>query len=135
MLDQARENLSEECQLEGTLTIGTVESLAAFFLPPILQTFRREHPRIKVLLHPGICHDLRNGVREGIYDFAVILDRLHTHPDLTCINLGQEELVVIAAPDHRLSKQERVETTDFAGENWIFTEAGCRYRAMMEHLL
>ncbi|MFY0545555.1 LysR family transcriptional regulator [Brevibacillus sp. H7] len=135
VLEEARVSLSEQSQMAGTLTIGTVESLAAFYLPPYLQRFRQEHPKMKVLLHPGICSELRQGVKDGTFDFVVVLDWLQTHPDLTCINLGEVELVVIAAPDHRLTQKQRVTATDFAGENWIFTEAGCSYRSMMEQVL
>jgi len=135
LLDEARMNLSEQSQMAGTITIGTVESLAAFYLPPYLQRFRKEHPRMKVLLQPGLCPELRQGVKDGTYDFVVVLDWLQTHPDLTCINLGEEELVVIAAPEHPLAGRDRVDVTDFAGENWIYTEAGCSYRTMMEEVL
>lgn len=135
LLDDARGNLSEQAQLAGTLAIGTVESLAAFYLPPYLQSFQKEHPRMKLLLQPGICQDLRQGVREGTYDFAVVLDWLQDHPDLIALNLGEEKLVVIAPPDHPLAAREQVAGPDFAGENWIFTENGCSYRIMMETAL
>lgn len=135
LLDEAKANLSEQAQLAGTLSIGTVESLAAFYLPPYLQKFRMEQPRMRVLLHPGICHDLRQGVKEGTYDFAFVLDWLQDHPDLTNINLGEEKLVVIAAPNHPLSNKSDVQASDFSGANWIFTEAGCSYRSIMEAVL
>jgi len=135
LMDEAKGRLSEQAQLSGTLTIGTVESLAAFFLPPFLQIFQKEHPRMKLMLHPGVCHDLRQGTRDGSYDFAVVLDRLQDHQDLISLNLGEEKLVVIAPPDHRLAAKDKVEAPDFAGENWIFTEAGCSYRTMMERVL
>ncbi|HZG79732.1 MAG TPA: LysR family transcriptional regulator [Brevibacillus sp.] len=135
ILDEARGQLSDQAQLAGTLTIGTVESLAAFYLPPYLQKFRQEQPKMRVLLHPGICDELRQGVKEGAYDFAFILDRWQEHPDLVCLNLGEEELVVIAAPGHRLERAQKVEAEDFSGENWIFTEEGCSYRIIMENVL
>ncbi|WP_134687453.1 LysR family transcriptional regulator [Brevibacillus migulae] len=135
LLDEAKGNLSEQAQLSGTLTIGTVESLAAFFLPPYLQIFQKEHPRIKLMLTPGVCQDLRRGVHDGSYDFAVVLDRLQDHPDLVTMNLGEEKLVVIAPSDHRLVHKDNVVASDFAGENWIFTEFGCSYRMMMETIL
>ncbi|RNB80909.1 LysR family transcriptional regulator [Brevibacillus panacihumi] len=135
ILDEARGQLSDQAQLAGTLTIGTVESLAAFYLPPYLQKFRQEQPQMRVLLHPGICHELRQGVKEGTYDFAFILDRWQEQPDLVSLNFGEEELVVIAAPGHRLGQAEKVEAEDFSGENWIFTEQGCSYRIMMENVL
>ncbi len=135
ILDEAKERLSLETAMEGTLTIGTVESLAAFYLPPYLQEFRREHPRMKVLLQPGVCHDLRQGVRDGVYDFAIVLDYPQTHPDLACIPIREEPLVMIASPDHQLSKAERVNPEDFAGETLIVTESGCSYRLMLETVL
>ncbi|KQL44118.1 LysR family transcriptional regulator [Brevibacillus choshinensis] len=135
ILDEAKGNLSEQAQMAGTLSIGTVESLAAFYLPPFLQKFRKEQPRMRMQLHPGICHDLRQGVKEGKYDFAFVLDWMQDHPELTNMNLGEEKLVVVAAPDHPLTKKERVEAKDFSGESWIFTEAGCSYRSIMEAVL
>ncbi len=135
LMEEARESLSEEAQLTGTLTIGTVESLAAFYLPPYLQLLRKENARIKLLLQPGVCEDLQKGVREGTYDFAVVLNRLQAFPDLHCINLGEEELVVIAPADHPLAGEKCLTAERFGGENWIFTEAGCVYRALMEAVL
>ncbi|USG67550.1 LysR family transcriptional regulator [Brevibacillus ruminantium] len=135
LLDEAKMQLSEQSEMAGTITIGTVESLAAFYLPPYLQTFRREQPQMKVLLTPGICHELRQGVKDGTYDFAVVLDWLQSHPDLDCVNLGEEKLVVIATPEHPLTKKKLVKAEDFAGEQWIFPEAGCSYRAMIESVL
>jgi len=135
ILDEARGKLSDQAQLAGTLTIGTVESLAASYLPPIVQKFRQEQPQMHVHLHPGICHELRQGVKEGTFDFAFILDRVQEHPDLVSLNLGEEELVVIAAPGHRLGQAKQVLAEDFSGENWIFTEQGCSYRILMESVL
>lgn len=135
LLDEAKESLAEETSMEGTLNIGTVESLAAFYLPPILQAFRQAHPRMKVLLTPGVCHDLRQGVRDGKYDFAIVLDYPQTHPDLESILLNEEELVMIAAPDHRFNQKEIVMPEDFVGETLIVTESGCSYRLMLETVL
>lgn len=135
LLDEARERVHQEEQLAGTLTIGTVESLAAFYLPPFLQILRQEHPQLKLLLIPGGCSDLRVGVRDGTYDFALVMDRLVEEPDLHCFNLGEVDLVVVTAPGHPLAKQTIVEPSQFAEENWIFTEMGCSYRSMMENVL
>lgn len=135
VLDEAKANLSEQAHLAGTLSIGTVESLAAFYLPPFLQKFRLEQPRMRISLKPGICQDLRLGVKEGRYDFAFVLDCLQEHSELTNVVLGEEKLVVIAAPTHPLAQKEKVEAPDFSGETWIFTEKGCSYRGMMESVL
>jgi DNA-binding transcriptional LysR family regulator len=48
---EARTQLSE--QQTGTITIGTIETLAAFYLPPVLQTFHDKYPKITLALQSG----------------------------------------------------------------------------------
>lgn len=135
LVEEAKNSVTEDAQMEGTLTIGIVESLAAYYLPPILKKFRREHPRVKLLLQSGICSDLRKGVKDGTFDLAVVMDWLTFHPDMHCINLGEIEMVMIAAPEHRLAGAKRIVPQDFSGETLIVTEAGCSYRAMLEGVM
>lgn len=135
LLDEVKENLSEQTQLTGMLNIGTVESLAAFFLPPHLQALRREHPRIKLFLQPGICRDLIQGVKNGTFDIAIIMDRQHDDPDLICHVLKEEQLVLIGNPDHPLATQEQMSIHDLEGETMIVTEEGCSYRDMLERVI
>lgn len=135
LVEEAKNSVSEDAQMEGTLTIGIVESLAAYYLPPILKKFRREHPRVKLLLQSGICSDLRQGVKDGTYDLAVTMDWLVVHPDLHCVNLGEIGMALVAAPEHPLAQAETIVPRDLAGETLIVTEAGCSYRAMLEGVL
>ncbi|MBO8162253.1 MAG: LysR family transcriptional regulator [Brevibacillus sp.] len=135
LLEEAKARLADSAHVPATITMGTVESLAAFYLPPYVQRFRRAYPEIKLLLRPGICSDLRQGVKEGSYDFAIILDELQKHPDLEVIPLKEEELVLISSCDHRLASAKQVQPEDLAEETLIVTEAGCSYRAMLEAVL
>lgn len=135
LLEEAKITISADSEVTGTITIGTVESMAAFFLPPYVKQFRKEHPRMKILLKPGICSQLRQGVRDGEFDLAIIMDWPQYHPDLVVIPLREEEMVLISAPDHPMTKLSRVEGKDFVGETLIVTEEGCSYRLMLESVL
>jgi DNA-binding transcriptional LysR family regulator len=55
LLEEAKQNLSEQIELSGTLSIGTIESIAGFYLPPYLQAFKNEHPKVNLLLQQEIC--------------------------------------------------------------------------------
>src|SRR5581483_5773725 len=118
-------------QTVGTMTIGTIETLAAFFLPPFLQRFRQMHPSMNLLLQPGNEATLIQAVREGEYDTGFLLDELCTDPDLYCVPIREEELVIIAHPKHKICARSTVTINDLAKETLILTEDGCTYRAML----
>ncbi|MBD2868203.1 LysR family transcriptional regulator [Paenibacillus arenilitoris] len=118
-------------QSAGALTIGTIETLAAFFLPPYLQAYRRDYPEMKVNLQPGNEPFIIEAVKEGTMDVGLILDPPLADPELHTVVVRKEELVIAAHPDHRLGGLAAAQVRDLAGESLILTEEGCTYRAML----
>ncbi|MEI5908425.1 LysR family transcriptional regulator [Bacillus spongiae] len=130
--DEARERLTSTKELKGTLSIGTVESLATFELVHYFQTFREKHPQIKFLIQSHLCSELYQGVLNGTYDLAIVMDRHYHHEDLKKYDLRKVEMVLIGAKDHPLSFLDHVTVKDLKDETMIFTEKGCSYRLMLE---
>ncbi|WGG45084.1 LysR family transcriptional regulator [Rossellomorea sp. DA94] len=135
LLDEAEERISQESNLRGTLRIGTVESLAAYFITPYIKELKGKHPELKILLESGLCPNLKDGILEGKYDMAILLDRFSEHPDLTTIPIRQEKLVMIAPPSHRLHSLKKMNVRELESETLILTEKGCSYRVLLENLL
>ncbi len=131
--DESKEVVSK--QSKGTLSVGTIETLAAYYLPPCLQTFREHYPDINVTLQPGNEPQIIESVKEGELDAGIILDPPFSDPDLHTIVLREEVLVIIAPPDHRLAGKESIGLEDIESESLILTEEGCTYRAMLLRLL
>ncbi|HZG16303.1 MAG TPA: LysR family transcriptional regulator [Candidatus Bathyarchaeia archaeon] len=115
----------------GTIHIGTIESLAAYYLPPFLQQFRQTHPGINIMLHTGNEPELIEEVKTGNLGLAFILDGLCKEEGLETITIREEELVIISSPQHRLQHHAYVTCQDLEGETLITTEEGCTYRAML----
>jgi len=115
----------------GTLTIGTIETLAAFCLPPILQTFRERYPRITLALHAGNEASIVREVKEGHCDLGLILDRLSADPELVCLPLRKEAFAIIVRPDSPYSQLSEITVQDLAHAHFILTEEGCTYRAFL----
>ncbi|MCX8001969.1 MAG: LysR family transcriptional regulator, partial [Anoxybacillus mongoliensis] len=67
LIDEAKQSVSEQADLAGSLSIGTIESVAGFYLPPYLQAFKQKYPRVNLLLQQNICNRLVEGVKEGKY--------------------------------------------------------------------
>ncbi|WP_135554396.1 LysR family transcriptional regulator [Paenibacillus cymbidii] len=130
---QAKERLAR--QSGGTLTIGTIDSIAAYFLPAILQQLRRQYPELTIRLQPGSEDTIVGQVKAGEIDIGLILDQAATDPALEWTTIREEPLVLLAAPGHPLTRQTIVELQHLEGEEWIMTEASCNYRVMLEKLL
>ncbi|NIK69469.1 LysR family transcriptional regulator [Paenibacillus sp. BK033] len=131
--EESKEVVSK--QSKGTLSIGTIETLAAYYLPPYLQAYRQQYPDISIMLQPGNEPVIIEAVKEGTLDVGVILDPPFSDPELHTQVLREEELVIIASPEHRFSALSEVRAEDLSGEPLILTEDGCTYRAMLLKVL
>ncbi|WP_044338210.1 LysR family transcriptional regulator [Rossellomorea aquimaris] len=135
LLDEAEERISKESNLRGTLRVGTVESLAAYFITPYIKQLKEKHPELKILLESGLCPNLKEGTLEGKFDVSILMDRYVEHPELTTIPIRQEKLVMIAPPGHRLGSHQVMDLRELESETLILTEEGCSYRVLLEQLL
>lgn len=126
---EAKAQLSQ--QQTGTITIGTIETLAAFYLPPLLQTFRSTHPGITIALQSGNEESIVQAVKEGQCDLGLILDQVSLDPELVCMPLRKEEFAIIARPDSPYSPLPEITIQELANASFILTEEGCTYRALL----
>lgn len=135
LTDEIKEKICSEHEAVGSIKLGTVESLASFFLPSHLQKFQKEYPEIKLFVQRGISFDLIQGVKNGAFDFSVILDEFLSDPDLEISQIRKENVVLISSTDHRLTEKKRVTFEDLEGETMVMTEEGCSYRSLIERSL
>lgn len=130
---EAKAQLTE--QQAGRVTIGTIETLAAFYLPPVLQTFRQRYPQMTITLQAGHEASIVEAVKNGQCDCGLILDCLCTDPEVMCIPLCKEEFVIITRPDSPYSRAAEIQIQELAHARLLLTEEGCTYRAFFLQLL
>ncbi|MBA2175693.1 LysR family transcriptional regulator [Halobacillus locisalis] len=135
LLEEAKDKVSQEVQMRGTLRIGTVESLAAYYITNAIKVFKTENPDLRIKLESGLCPNLKSGILEGQYDVAILLDHPLHHPHLNTVPLKKENMVFVSSPAHSFSKKERLDIEWLKDETLIFTEKGCTYRESLESLL
>lgn len=136
MLDlyaESKEIISQ--QRGGTLTIGTIDSVAAYVLPSYLQQLRRSIPGLTIQMYPEVEEVLLNNVSEGVFDVGVLIDRLPAAAHSRCQVIREEPMVLIAPSDHPWEKQASIHIEDFEGCEFIVTEESCSYRTMFENVL
>ncbi|MDF2923930.1 MAG: transcriptional regulator, LysR family [Paenibacillaceae bacterium] len=136
MLDlyqQSREKLSQ--QRGGSLSIGTIDSVASYYLPPLIQQLRQSYPELTIRLQPDRETMIVNKIREGELDIGLILEDKPSDPNLQWITIREEPLVLIASPNHPLTRLHEIKLDHLSDVEWIMTEGSCNYRIMLEHVL
>ncbi|MFB9834139.1 LysR family transcriptional regulator [Actinoallomurus acaciae] len=100
-------------QLRGRVTVGTMQGVWAG-LHRALAGLRAEHPGVVVRLRQAAVVDIRQALREGAVDLAVVaLDRQQQRGLETRL-LSREEMVLVTAADRELPEDGPVTLTDVA---------------------
>ena len=106
----------------GLLRLTTECYTCYHWLPPVLADFQDAWPRIEVRLVPEATRRPLAALAAGELDLAIIGHRtdepvpLPTGRRYASLPLFDDELVMIASPNHRLAKQTYVSAEDFAEE-------------------
>ncbi|MFE0558986.1 LysR family transcriptional regulator [Paenibacillus sp. NPDC058910] len=133
LFQQSKEKLT--MQGGGTLSIGTIDSLAAYFLPSVIHQLKQRHEDLVIRIQPDREDSIISKVREGEYDLGLILDRKPEDSSLNWIAIREEPLLLIAHPNHPLLVKPVIELEHLADAEWIMPEDSCNYRMMLEKAL
>lgn len=133
LYDQSKETVAGYAG--GTLVIGAIDSLSAYFLPPYLQKLRQLFPELTIHLHPDQESNIVSKVKDGEYDIGLLLDAKKADSVLRCEPLREEPLVLVAPNNHPLASMKHMELDDLNGVELIMSEESCMYRGMFEKVL
>lgn len=120
---------------QGGLTIGTNESLGAYRLPALLQTYRESYPKVELILKFANCDNICDDIRNNKIDVGVIINNKVLENDLIVEDISGEKMLFLAASSHPLAQKETVTPYDLAETCVILTEPGCSYRLTLEKIL
>ena len=134
--EETRAWMSGESEVRGSLTARVPESLCAWRMGGIIRAFRERYPLVKLRFTACTSEGLDKDLRQGVTDLAFLMADSVRAGDLVVEALGVEKLVLVAAPEHRLTALGRaVAPQDLGGETLVLSAADCSYRKMFEHLL
>ncbi|WP_371601040.1 LysR family transcriptional regulator [Streptomyces sp. NBC_00564] len=131
LAEEARAAVVGAGEPSGALTVGTMESLTAYRLLPLLELFHHRYPSVRLSLRTTIGDETRQALRQGTYDVGFLMERETEHAGLETAVLAAEPLALVAAPGHRLANTPVV-TADLVRESLLATEPGCAYRDLFE---
>ncbi|POX53430.1 LysR family transcriptional regulator [Streptomyces sp. Ru72] len=132
--EEARTAVTGAEEPAGTLTVGTMESLTSYRLPPLLEFFHHRYPKVRLALRTTIGDETRQALRQGTYDLGFLMEEETEHAGLESEVLAVEPLALVAAAGHSLAGK-RVALSDLVRESLLATEPGCAYRDLFEREL
>ena len=132
--EEAKTAVSDTQTPRGLLRIGVIESVGAFFLPPILQEYLISFPDVRVQVLTATTREIMGMLRQNKIDLMLTLDDRVYDPDWTCIWSREEDIVFLCAPEHAFAGRTDITLAELLQENLLLTERCCNYRYRFEHI-
>jgi DNA-binding transcriptional LysR family regulator len=146
LLDRAHELFAVERSAEeelralrglerGVLRVGASTTIATYMLPSILGTFRALHPGVAMHVESGNTRTIARTLARRRLDVALVEGPV---PDNRFVSVPwrNDELVVIAPPDHALTKHHtRVSPSRLVQHDFVYREPGSGTRDVADAVL
>ncbi|HEX5022058.1 MAG TPA: substrate-binding domain-containing protein, partial [Candidatus Binatia bacterium] len=106
-----------------TLRVGSTPSPGAFFLPGVLKSFVKLHPKIHPTLRTGYPDAIKAMVLNGEVDVAVTTI-CSGHPQIVEESIASEEIIAVVSAKHALASKRRLAESELAKVPFIMTTDG-----------
>ena len=112
----------------GTLRLGGVPPVGPVHPAALIADFNRAHPAVAITVREDVAFKLLGELRDGSLDLVLALVDLATLDGLEGVRLRDEELVLVAPPDHALARARHVSVERLADEPLVAYGAGSALR-------
>jgi DNA-binding transcriptional LysR family regulator len=109
-------------ELAGPLVIGCYLTLAPTVLPPLLDGFSTDHPKVRLESVEGTQNGLLDRLFDGELDLAVVYDT-DLPADLGAVELYKTSAYALLPAAHRLAAQPEVSLHELAPEPMVLLDA------------
>ena len=125
LADETTSAVQDEGIAQGTVLLGAMESAAFSLLPSLLKAFHLQYPQVKTIVRTMPSQQAIQGVLDYQLDAAIIGGEVHA-PELRCIPLTHEKLVLLSAQDAPME--------DLLRKPLVVFQQGCSYRRRLENI-
>jgi DNA-binding transcriptional LysR family regulator len=122
-------------EISGALTIGASTTIAEYMLPALLGEFKNRYPDINLRLKVSNSEGIVSMVEQNVIDLGVVESPV-SNKNLIVEVCHEDQLVVIAAPDHELVKRGgKVRASDILRYPFVSREEGSGTRDVITQYL
>src|SRR6186713_1751572 len=125
----------------GELVLGTSDTLACYFLPPVFAAFRERYPKVELRIDNRPSPVVAERVSEGQVDLGVVslplpasltVSGRAVNERLDCTPLAPQEDVAVCSPTHALGKRRHVGVRELARHPLLLLDRTTSSRALVD---
>ncbi|MGB8278878.1 MAG: LysR family transcriptional regulator [Methylovirgula sp.] len=118
----------------GTLSLAASQTVANYWLPPLMHRFRTLYPGITLHLSIGNTEQVAAWVNDIAVDLGFVEGEVK-NPALSITPIAEDELVLVASAHHAWAARKKITPEDLVATPWVLREAGSGTRAIFETAL
>jgi len=107
----------------GKLSIHASQTIASYFLPPLLVRFQARYPGIEPCLAVGNTAQVARAVREGAAEIGFVEGPLDDAA-LSVEPVAADQMIVVVPPDHPWAGGTALTREELPRTGWVFREEG-----------
>jgi LysR family transcriptional regulator, low CO2-responsive transcriptional regulator len=113
------------------LRMAAVTTAGEYLLPPLIHSFREQHPQLEVSLHVGNRAEVFRRLESHDADVA-IAGRAPEGRGFEAVPFTDNEFVLITAPGDPLAERPSVDVSELGAAPWLMREQGSGTRRLCE---
>lgn len=135
-VDEAAAVVSDfEAMGRGRVIIGAGGAICHHVLPQLLSDFSERFGKIEVRVISGFTSETLKRTLDGTVDIGLLVLPVQV-AGIAVAELGRDELVAVAPPEHRWQSHDRIRPDDFNGETLVlYNRASHTFRIVERFLL
>jgi len=118
----------------GVLRVAASTTIATYLLPPYLGRFHTRHPNVRIETSSANTRAVLRALLEFRVDVALVEGPIE-HSRIQVVPWREDELVVIAAPDHPAASSTPIDVAQLAEQQLLVREPGSGTRVVTERAL
>ncbi len=132
-IQEARDAVDEVRHVQmGSLRLGASITFSTYVLPGLLHRWRQEFPGVDVVIRTGRSEQVLNMLLTD--EVQVAIGRTLSSPDAEQIPLYDDEIILVAYPQHEFARARNVTIAEAAREPIVLFDRGSSYYAMIHDL-
>jgi LysR family cys regulon transcriptional activator len=117
---------------EGTLTVATTHTQARYTLPPIVSRFKKQFPKVHLILQQASPVEISEMLLQGEADVGIATESLTTEEQLASVPYYQWQHCILLPTNHPLAQQSQVSLAHIAEYPLITYHGGFTGRSKID---
>jgi DNA-binding transcriptional LysR family regulator len=118
----------------GSLRLQASQTIASYWLPPLLVGFQQRYPAIDVHLSVGNTRSVVQAVLAGGADLGFVEGQVEDSA-LTIRAIGRDRLAIVVAPGHPWADGRALPARELLSQRWVMREPGSGTRSAFTDVL